>query len=150
MLLGMSTGEAIASSILAKNCFWASNPVPVFRILDRVWACAPRIAQTYLRIVSLRRSTPACVKPSDLSRTNVVQAPEISRLWRMASFGWKKGPCATCACLYAPDGVMRVLQTPRPWHPGSTFCRQSCSGGTANSAQSRLYALESYAFSYHE
>ena len=67
MLLGMSTGEAIASSILARNCFWASNPVPVLRIFDRLWACAPRIAQTYMRAKSLRRSTPACVKPSDLS-----------------------------------------------------------------------------------
>ena len=66
-------------------------------------------AQTYVRIESLRRSTPACGKPSDLSRTNVVQAPEILPLWRMASFGWKKWPCATCACLYAPDGVKTVL-----------------------------------------
>ena len=33
MLLRMSTGEAIASSISARNCFWASNPVPVLRIL---------------------------------------------------------------------------------------------------------------------
>ena len=55
-------------------------PVPVLRIFDRVWACAPKIAQTYVRIESLRRSTPACLKPSDLSRTNVVQAPEMSRL----------------------------------------------------------------------
>ena len=36
MLLGMSTGEAIPSSILARNCFWASNPVPALRIFDRV------------------------------------------------------------------------------------------------------------------
>ena len=57
--------------------FWASCPAPVFRILDRVWACAPRIAQTYVRIESLRHSRPGCVKPSDLSRTNVVQRPEI-------------------------------------------------------------------------
>ena len=98
-------GEAIAPSILARNCFWASNPVPVLRIFDRVWACAPRIAQTYVRIESLRRSTFACVEPSYLSRTNIVQAPEISRLCRMTSFGWKNGPCATCACLYAPGGV---------------------------------------------
>ena len=73
MLLWMSTGETIASLISARNCFWASNPVPVLRIFDRVWACASRIAQTYVRIESLRRSTLACVKPSDLSRTNVVQ-----------------------------------------------------------------------------
>ena len=38
MLLGMSTGEAIASLISARNCFWASNPVPVLRIFDCVWA----------------------------------------------------------------------------------------------------------------
>ena len=116
----------------------SSNPVPVLWIFDRVWACALKIAQTYVRIESLRCSTPACVKPSDLSRTNVVQAPEISRLWRMASFGWKNGPCATYACLYAPDVVKNVLQDPSTWHPWSNFCRQSCSGGTANSAQSRL------------
>ena len=116
MLLGMSTGEAIVSSISTRNCFWATNPVPVLRIFDRVWACTPRIAQTYVRIESLRCSTPTCVKPSDLSTTKVVQAPEISRLWRMASFGWKNGPCATCACLYAPDGVMKVLQEPRRLH----------------------------------
>ena len=45
------------------------------------WACAPMIAQTYVRIESLRCSTLACVKPSDFSRTNVVQAPEISQGW---------------------------------------------------------------------
>ena len=48
----------------------------------------------------------------------------------MASFGWKNGPCATCACLYAPDGVMKVLQDPSPSHPCSSFCRQSVSGDT--------------------
>ena len=76
-------------------------------------------------------STPACVKPSDLSRTNVVQAPEISRLWRIASFEWKNGPCATCACLFASVGAMKL-------HSWSTFCRHSVSSDTPNSKQSRL------------
>ena len=99
---------------ISQKLFLGVNPVPVLRIYDRVWACAPRIAQTYMRIELLRRSRPACMKPSDLSRTNVVQAPEMSRLERMTSFGWTNGPCATCACLYAPDGVMKVLSDPRP------------------------------------
>ena len=85
-------GEAMASSTLARNCFWASNPVPALRMFERVLACAPRITHTYVRILSLRRSTPACVKPSDLSRMNVVHVPDMFRLWRMASFEWKKGP----------------------------------------------------------
>ena len=84
---GMSTGEAIASSIFAINCFLASNPVPALRMFEHVWACAPRIAHTYVRILSLRRSTPAWAKPSDLSRMNVVQALEMSRLCLIESLG---------------------------------------------------------------
>ena len=72
----------MASSTLARNCFCASNPVPALRMFERVWACAPRIAHTYVLIESLRRSTPACVKPSDLSRMNTVIVPDMSRLWR--------------------------------------------------------------------
>ena len=53
--------------------FWASNLVLVFRIFDRVWAFAPKIAK---HNCGSRRSRPACVKPFDLSRTNDVRAPE--------------------------------------------------------------------------
>ena len=34
MLLGMSMGEGMASSTLARNCFWASNPIPALRMFD--------------------------------------------------------------------------------------------------------------------
>ena len=43
---GMSTGDEMASSTFAKNCFFASKAVPESRILVRVWAWAPSIAQT--------------------------------------------------------------------------------------------------------
>ena len=108
---------------ICQKLFLGVKSCPGLQNFDRIWACAPRTAQTYVQNESSRRSTPACVKPSDLSRTNVVQAPEISRLWCMASFGWKNGPCPTCACLYAPDGVMKVLHDPSLWHPWSSFCR---------------------------
>ena len=61
-------------------------------MFERVWACAPRIAHTYVRIESLRRSTPTCVKPSEVSGMNVVQALEMSQLCLIESLGWKKGP----------------------------------------------------------
>ena len=44
VLLGMSKGEVMASSTLARHCFRASNPVPGSRISERVWDCAPRMA----------------------------------------------------------------------------------------------------------
>ena len=40
--------------------------------------CEPRIAQQYVRMLSLMRSTPALEKPFALSMTNVLQALETS------------------------------------------------------------------------
>ena len=68
----MSTGLEIASSTFAKNCFWASNAVPVPIMHVRACACAPRIAQTYMRMESLILSTPGWVNPSDKCRPGVV------------------------------------------------------------------------------
>ena len=47
------------------------------RMPVRVWACAPRIAQTYVLMLSFSRSTPGWVNPSDLSRINVFQACSV-------------------------------------------------------------------------
>ena len=63
--------------------------------LENVRACLGLRSQDsphIVRILSLRRSTPVLVKPSDLSGMNIVHAPDMSRLWRSASFGWKNGP----------------------------------------------------------
>ena len=43
-----------------------------------VFDCEPRIAQQYVRMLSLMRSTPALVKPIALSVPNVLQALETS------------------------------------------------------------------------
>ena len=98
LIAGDATGEVNGRGNrvfdISQKLFLGVKCRPILRIFDHVWACAPRIAQTYVPIESLRRSTPACVKPSDLSRTNVVQTLEI-----LAFFGWKNGPCATSACL---------------------------------------------------
>ena len=104
-------GEAIASSISARNCFWASNPVPVLRIFDRVWACAPSIAQTYLRIESLRRSTPACVKPS------ICQERTSSRLLRYHGYD-----------AWHPSGEEWALR-----HMRMSICPRWCHEGTSRS-----------------
>ena len=79
MELGRSTAELMASSTLARNCFWASKAVPVPRIEVRVCPWAPRTAQTYVRILSLTLSTPAFVNPTDLSSIKLAQA--LSASW---------------------------------------------------------------------
>ena len=77
-------GVLITSSTITANCLRASNPVPGVNTLVLVCACAPNNENTNVLTVSFILIIPASVKEV-LSLINVVQALDVSLLWRIYS-----------------------------------------------------------------
>ena len=76
---------AISTIVLALTGGGESAPTPAPKPSDKS-GLKERVIK-HLQVESLTRSTPACVKHSDLSKTIAVYALEMSGLYLMASFG---------------------------------------------------------------
>ena len=105
MELERSTAELIESSTLPRSCSWAPKAEPVPRIEVRLCTWAPTTAQNFVRMLSLACSTPARMKPADLS-------------------GMKAGPstvCFTsllyeiCVCLIMPCCCRKCVWSHSAW-----------------------------------